>query len=59
MKKFELSHAFSTTYRERTLFRIKALKNFTTSSPLAVKQTHLSKPPLTQVPILLPIQLIA
>lgn len=49
MKKFELSHAFSTTYRGRTLFRIKALKNFTTSSPLVVKQMHLLKRLLTQV----------
>lgn len=32
MKKFELDYSSSTTYRGRTLFRIKALKNFTTSS---------------------------
>ena len=59
MKKFELSHAFSTTYRGRTLFRIKALKNFTTSSPLVVKQTPLLKPLLTQALTLLPTQLTA
>lgn len=32
MKKFELDHSSSTTYQGRTLYRIKALKTFTTTS---------------------------
>lgn len=32
MKKFELDYSSSTTYQGRTLYRIKALKTFTTVS---------------------------
>lgn len=32
MKKFELDYDHTTTYQGRTLYRIKALMNFTTTS---------------------------
>lgn len=41
MKKFELDYDSSTTYQGRTLYRIKALKNFTTASGALVAKGDL------------------
>lgn len=41
MKKFELDYSSSTTYRERTLYRIKALKTFTTTSGDIIREGDL------------------
>lgn len=41
MKKFELNYDSSTTYQGRTLYRIKALKNFTTASGTLVAKGDL------------------
>ena len=41
MKKFELDYSSSTTYQGRTLYRIKALKTFTTTSGDIIRKSDL------------------